>query len=1073
MYKKIISVILCIAVFLGLPYQYFAVSAEEGACIRREDGSIHKVNGVNRDRIPDTLTVYTCDFGDFTTPFDEDTIELIVVNDIVVEKSMNYEKGTYIPPNGFVISATGSAKGFVKGLECGEKAMLMNLALPFYAPMYFEVGGLKIAIDNINPSVRKAGEVELYNSSFPSDYTGTNPYGIEFTVIDGKVTKVSCLDESNWSGSLIAEDSTIISMHMDNEHFNSLRNVVQVGNEVKIVLDNVSMYGAAKGKYDAFNPKSREDNPKGWPVDNAEPYPGFRGEDQLIVYDDSYGETTGTNPYGYEVAVNNKGIVVEANANATKIPQGGYVLSGHGVQAAFLTANARIGSSVQLSKDDKGVVILYTPESYAEEARMVIEDTEESMRKAQDEYRDIDRNAVREKISGAKQKLAIMENQLKGREFKLAKKTREELYNEAFTGLFRTIESRNVETRAVWLRPKEENLGQVKKVLDDLKSIHVNTLYVELDYDGYVIFQTNNKYFETNPIFKDFDVLAAYIEEGKKRGIEVHAWCKTLCLGQRVADKIPAEWLMRNKDGEAAVILPWHKQYFINPGHPEGARFILDLYKEVVRNYDVKGIQVDYVRYPEKDYGYDEYTRNLFQQEKGVDPITLSEDSPLYEDWCQFRRELVNQFLYQFAAEMKSIKPEIEFSAAVWPNLPVALNTHFQDSRDWVVKDYLDNTSLMSYNPGLYYCIKDTETYKEFGDGHSIIALGMGANIELTSETLAQQVKLSRDAGAGGVAIFEYESLFLEGYDKALKEGAYKSDAVSPVLNINRSVPAVLNGIKSKIEEIYVPEKGITMQHAKLLKTSLNHTLACIPKEGIAAKNAGIVIKNMEGLKKIVTDIQMNENVRKRINSDINSAMNALFVIQARDRFMKTHEVERFKIDVPESFRTGQEFDVNVKAIFRDKSLKPINLDPSQFRIIEHDPNLQVEGGKIKICRDTKASVTVRILNTFKLGCRKGITKQLRFLINTKEEPSIEELMESYMKEGQLNSDLGGQLLYRVSIIHSMEDRKQFTEAVSYLNDLRSYISAPAVLQQGLITKDVLDTINAKVQEWIDVLQAR
>jgi len=38
---------------------------------------------------------------------------------------------------------------------------------------------------------------------------------------------------------------------------------------------------------------------------------------------------------------------------------------------------------------------------------------------------------------------------------------------------------------------------------------------------------------------------------------------------------------------------------------------------------------------------------------------------------------------------------------------------------------------------------------------------------------------------------------------------------------------------------------------------------------------------------------------------------------------------------------------------------------------------------------------------------------------------------------------------------------------------LRSYISAPAVLQQGLITKDALDAINAKAQEWIDVLQAK
>ncbi|WZL79746.1 chitobiase/beta-hexosaminidase C-terminal domain-containing protein [Eubacteriales bacterium mix99] len=92
---------------------------------------------------------------------------------------------------------------------------------------------------------------------------------------------------------------------------------------------------------------------------------------------------------------------------------------------------------------------------------------------------------------------------------------------------------------------------------------------------------------------------------------------------------------------------------------------------------------------------------------------------------------------------------------------------------------------------------------------------------------------------------------------------------------------------------------------------------------------------------------------------------------------------------------------------------------------------------------------------------------------NPPETPEMEEIIQGYMEDGQLNSNLGDQLLYRVSIIQTMVDQKQFAEAVNYLKDLRSYISAPAVLQQGLITKDALDAINAKAQEWIDVLQAK
>jgi len=125
----------------------------------------------------------------------------------------------------------------------------------------------------------------------------------------------------------------------------------------------------------------------------------------------------------------------------------------------------------------------------------------------------------------------------------------------------------------------------------------------------------------------------------------------------------------------------------------------------------------------------------------------------------------------------------------------------------------------------------------------------------------------------------------------------------------------------------------------------------------------------------------------------------------------------------------------------------------------EQDPMMTITGeDTVKISMDLKNS--------------NGRTLEATLMDKeSEEELSMEELIESYIKDGQLNSDLGDQLLYRVSIIHTMVDQEQFTEAVNYLKDLRSYISAPAVLQQGLITEDALNAINAKAQEWVEVLQ--
>jgi hypothetical protein len=78
---------------------------------------------------------------------------------------------------------------------------------------------------------------------------------------------------------------------------------VKVGDTVTIAVDNIKPYSAGKITYDALNPMSLEDNPFAWDEEKGEPYDSFRGPDQIIIYDSSYGGYTGTNPYGYEVAV--------------------------------------------------------------------------------------------------------------------------------------------------------------------------------------------------------------------------------------------------------------------------------------------------------------------------------------------------------------------------------------------------------------------------------------------------------------------------------------------------------------------------------------------------------------------------------------------------------------------------------------------------------------------------------------------------------------------------------------------------------------------------------------------------
>jgi len=73
-----------------------------------------------------------------------------------------------------------------------------------------------------------------------------------------------------------------------------------------------------------------------------------RDEDELVLYNAYYGDTTGTNLYGSEYVVQNNKITAITNGH-TVIPASGYVLSTHG-QAAKSLFGLKVGDSVNLTQ---------------------------------------------------------------------------------------------------------------------------------------------------------------------------------------------------------------------------------------------------------------------------------------------------------------------------------------------------------------------------------------------------------------------------------------------------------------------------------------------------------------------------------------------------------------------------------------------------------------------------------------------------------------------------------------------------------------------------------------------------
>lgn len=85
-----------------------------------------------------------------------------------------------------------------------------------------------------------------------------------------------------------------------------------------------------------------------------------RGEDDLIVYTSAFGESTATNEWGSEAVVGADNVIVSVTTGVgnAKIPEGGFVVSGHGTMGAWVKNNMKAGQYCYF--DERGMTILVT-----------------------------------------------------------------------------------------------------------------------------------------------------------------------------------------------------------------------------------------------------------------------------------------------------------------------------------------------------------------------------------------------------------------------------------------------------------------------------------------------------------------------------------------------------------------------------------------------------------------------------------------------------------------------------------------------------------------------------------------
>lgn len=203
--------------------------------------------------------------------------------------------------------------------------------------------------------------------------------------------------------------------------------------------------------------------------------------------------------------------------------------------------------------------------------------------------------------------------------------------------------------------------------------------------------------------FTGRDPLPELIEEAHAKNIEVHAWFEFGFAasyqenGGMIIRKFP-EWAALDRNGKLVVKNGFE---WMNAFHPEVQEFITSLILEVVKNYNVDGIQGD-DRLPAVPSiaGYDKYTVKLYKsQHQGKVPPENYRDP----DWVTWRANLLTEFLGRLHRDIKKLKPNLIISMA--PSVhPWAKEEYLQDWPTWMAKGYVDYVlpQIYRYNMKAY-----------------------------------------------------------------------------------------------------------------------------------------------------------------------------------------------------------------------------------------------------------------------------------------------------------------------------------------------------------------------------------
>lgn len=229
-------------------------------------------------------------------------------------------------------------------------------------------------------------------------------------------------------------------------------------------------------------------------------------------------------------------------------------------------------------------------------------------------------------------------------------------------------------------RTIEKQKNELRDILDRLQRANINTVLLQTRVRATAIYPSLYEPWDGclsgNPgKSPGYDALRFAIDECHSRSMEIHAWIVTIPVG-----KWNSYGCARLRKKHPGLICKIGQEGYMNPEKAQTATYLADMCGEIVSNYDVDGIHLDYIRYPE------------------TWPIKVSRQ--------QGRKNITN-IVRAIHRRVKSIKPWVKMSCS-----PVGKHDDLsrydshgwnaytrvcQDARGWICEGLMDMLFPMMY----------------------------------------------------------------------------------------------------------------------------------------------------------------------------------------------------------------------------------------------------------------------------------------------------------------------------------------------------------------------------------------